>query len=71
MCIICNLLDKEFSLPKPKELVSHVNEIDISDEHKIVVYDRALDKAMEDGLDTLTYTAELAGEIQRDFLRKT
>lgn len=71
ICIICNLLDKQFSLPKPRELVNHVNELGISDDHKMVVYDKALDKALEEGLDTLNYTAELATEIQRDFLRKT
>ncbi len=70
MCLICVLIQKD-SLPKPKELVSHVGELDISDDHKVKVYDLALDKANELGLDTLEYTADLAGEIMKDLLRKT
>lgn len=58
-------------MPSAKELVSHVNESNSSDEHKIKVYDMALDKVMDLDMDVLEYTADLAGEIQRDLLRKT
>lgn len=71
MCVICLLIQKE-SLPKPKELVSHVGELNIPDSHKVELYDLALDKANEQGVDfVLDYTADLSSEIRRDLLRKT
>lgn len=71
MCLLCILIERENSLPRPRDLVNNVNESGISDEHKVKVYDLALDKANELNMDLLEYTADLAGEIQRDRLRKS
>lgn len=65
------MIDRENSLPSPRELVRHVGEIVLSDDHKVKVYDKALDKANELGVDVLDYTVNLADAIRHDLLRNT
>jgi hypothetical protein len=70
MCVICLLIQKANVLPTPKELVSHVGELNLTQDHAVTVYDKAIDKAQQLNMDTLEYVSELASEIQRDMLRK-
>lgn len=69
MCLGCLMIERENTLLTPRELVNNLTELNITDSHKESVYDLAMDKANELGLND--YGSELAGAISRDLLRKT